>query len=295
MRIRTIKPEFWIHEGLCSLSEFTRLLAIALLNWSDDEGYFMANPAVLRGSLFPFLDDSKKIPRSLQELSGVGWIELGKDKSGREVGRVINFAKHQRVDKPKPSEIKASSVFLDSSKNDLGRVLDASKEEWKGKEEERKGKEHECFADVLSSASSRKPRAKSDFVDEPRFADADSAEFREVMAEWLDYKTQRRERYLEIGWQKLLAGQRQYSTAHVRASVAKSISNNWKGLFTDKITDSEAALHEVVITPPPSEPQETDDPDWLLKRWEQSKAKEAAEQAALCTPPDDIKEDSEWS
>jgi hypothetical protein len=135
MRIRTIKPEFWMHEGLCKCSEFSRLLAVALLNWSDDEGYFMANPILIRGQVFPFEDDSKKVPRSLQELSSVGWIRIGNDDQGRSVGMVINFAKHQRVDKPKPSTIKASSVFQDASKNDLGRIQDASKEEGKGMEQ----------------------------------------------------------------------------------------------------------------------------------------------------------------
>ena len=132
MRIRTIKPEFWLHEGLCGCSEFARLLALALLNWSDDEGYFMAHPSLIRGSLFPFLDDSKNIPRSLQDLSRVGWIELGKDDQGRPVGRVTNFLKHQRIDKPQASKIKGSSVFLEHSKNDLGTILDDSQGEWKG-------------------------------------------------------------------------------------------------------------------------------------------------------------------
>ena len=139
MRIRTIKPEFWMHEGLCKCSEFTRLLAIALLNWSDDEGYFMANPILIKGQVFPFLDDSKMIPRSLQDLSRVGWIQLGKDDQQRDVGMVVNFAKHQRVDKPKPSNIKGCSAFQDASKIDLGSIQDASKEEWKGKEMERNG------------------------------------------------------------------------------------------------------------------------------------------------------------
>lgn len=132
MRIRTIKPEFWLHEGLCGCSEFARLLAIALLNWSDDEGYFMAHPSLIRGSLFPFLDDSKNIPRSLQDLSRVGWIELGKDDQGRPVGRVTNFLKHQRIDKPQASKIKGSSVFLEPSKNDLGTITDDSQGEWNG-------------------------------------------------------------------------------------------------------------------------------------------------------------------
>jgi len=150
MRIRTIKPEFWTHEGLSSLSEFSRLLAIALLNWADDEGYFMANPILIRGQVFPFLDDSKMIPRSLQDLSRVGWIQLGRDDQGRDVGMVMNFAKHQRVDKPKPSCIKGNFQFQDASKTNHGSVQDTSKEEGKGKEG--KGKEGNLcpLADVLA-------------------------------------------------------------------------------------------------------------------------------------------------
>lgn len=123
-----------MHEGLCNCSEFTRLLAIALLNWSDDEGYFMANPILIRGQVFPFLDDSKIIPRSLQDLSRVGWITLGKDDQDRDVGFVINFTKHQRVDKPKPSSIKGNFRFQDDSKTIPRFIQDASKEEGNGKE-----------------------------------------------------------------------------------------------------------------------------------------------------------------
>jgi len=128
-----------MHEGLCGKSEFTRLLAIALLNWADDEGYFLANPVLIRGQVFPFLDDSTKIPRALQDLSSVGWIDLGSDDQGRSVGKIKNFSKHQRVDKPNASKLKASSVFVDDSKNVLGLLLEDSKEEGKGMEEERNG------------------------------------------------------------------------------------------------------------------------------------------------------------
>jgi DNA replication protein DnaT len=141
MRIRTIKPEFWMHEKLAEKSEFTRLLAIAILNWADDEGYFMANPTLIKGQLFPFLDDSKIIPRSIQDLSSVGWIELSEDEDGRSIGRVTNFAKHQRVDKPKPSIIKPLWGFQDASKTHPRSIQDASKEEGKGKEGNRNGKE----------------------------------------------------------------------------------------------------------------------------------------------------------
>jgi hypothetical protein len=139
MRIRTIKPEFWMHEKLAEKSEFTRLLAIAILNWADDEGYFMANPTLIKGQLFPFLDDSKIIPRSIQDLSSVGWIELSEDEDGRSIGRVTNFAKHQRVDKPKPSIIKPLWTFQDASKMHPRSIQDASKEEGKGMERNRNG------------------------------------------------------------------------------------------------------------------------------------------------------------
>lgn len=141
MRIRTIKPEFWLHEGLCRCSEFTRLLAIALLNWADDEGYFLAHPNLIKGSLFPFVDDSKNVPGSLQELSRVGWIELGQDDQQRSVGRILNFSKHQRVDKPQASKIKASSTFQDQSKIVPRIILDDSTRERNGKEENGTGKD----------------------------------------------------------------------------------------------------------------------------------------------------------
>lgn len=140
MRIRTIKPEFWTHESLCACSEFTRLLAIALLNWADDHGYFLAHPNLIKGSLFPFDECSSKIPGSLDELSRVGWIEVGKDTQGRKVGRIKNFAKHQRVDRPQASKIKDSSTFDEGSSNDRRMIDDGSTEEGNGKEGNKEGK-----------------------------------------------------------------------------------------------------------------------------------------------------------
>jgi hypothetical protein len=157
MRIRTIKPDFWQNETIAGLPEFTRLVAIALLNYADDHGYFMANPKLIHGNLFPFEEDSKKVPRSIQELSRVGYLELGKDEKGRDVARVINFTKHQRVDKPKPSIIKENCTFQDESKTNPRHVQDASKEEGNGMEQ---GKGNEtAIASSLSRGSLEELRA----------------------------------------------------------------------------------------------------------------------------------------
>lgn len=147
MRIRTVKPDFWTHEIMAGLPEFTRLLALALLNYADDEGYFMASEKLIQGTLFPFLDDSKKIPRAIQELSRMGYLQLGFLPDGRKAGCIVNFTKHQRVDKPKTSSIKACMIIQDESENNLGCFDDASQEEWKGMEEEvehGKGKDLSC-------------------------------------------------------------------------------------------------------------------------------------------------------
>lgn len=126
MRIRTIKPEFWMNEKLAGCSEFARLLSIALLNWADDEGYFRANPQLIRGALFPFLDDSKKIPRAIQELSGIGYLMVGSDDDGDQIGKIVKFLNHQRIDKPQKSILKQKAQFQECSKSDQGIVLDDS-------------------------------------------------------------------------------------------------------------------------------------------------------------------------
>lgn len=117
MRIRTVKPTFWKSETLASISKEHRLLAIALLNYADDEGYFMANEALIRGECFPFDEDSKSVRGGLQELSRIGYIALGESSDGQKIGRIPNFLEHQRIDKASPSKIKEKSVTWDDSTN----------------------------------------------------------------------------------------------------------------------------------------------------------------------------------
>lgn len=125
MRIRTIKPTFWKSETMSSISKESRLLAIALLNYADDEGYFMANEALIRGECFPFDNDSKSIRRGLQELSKIGYIALGTTADGQKIGRVCTFLEHQRIDKASPSKIKEKTITWDDSTN-TPRVLQES-------------------------------------------------------------------------------------------------------------------------------------------------------------------------
>lgn len=107
MRIRTVKPEFWSHPVLSGQPDDVRLAALGILNMADDEGYFLAKPAFVRSTLWPFDDDSTKARRVLATLTAVGYIDLREHPSHGEIGLVINFTKHQRIDRPSPSKIRA--------------------------------------------------------------------------------------------------------------------------------------------------------------------------------------------
>jgi hypothetical protein len=104
-RIRTIKPDFWLNESIASISSEAALLAIGLLNYADDEGYFNANPLLIKAAVFPIRDTSCIATVLLRELSNIGYIELFNDTSGRLFGRVSNFKEHQVINKPTPSKI----------------------------------------------------------------------------------------------------------------------------------------------------------------------------------------------
>lgn len=114
-RIRTIKPEFWTHEDLSALPEATHMLAAALLNHADDEGYFNANPGLVRAACCPLREPSVSVQDSLSSLSSVGYLMLGTGADGKRYGRIVKFDDHQRVNRPTPSKIKALPIVWDNS------------------------------------------------------------------------------------------------------------------------------------------------------------------------------------
>ena len=128
MRIRSIKEGFWQSETLASIPKDSRLLAIAILNYADDEGYFMDVPQVIRGVLFPFDDDSSSVRRGLDDLSSIGYIRRGTTHDGKRVCHIVNFCAHQRIDRSNPSKIAglvASWDQFDESSTSPRRVLES--------------------------------------------------------------------------------------------------------------------------------------------------------------------------
>lgn len=142
MRIRTIKPEFWKHFRMSKLSAEARLLAIGLLNFADDEGYFQAHPALIRGELMPFAEKTSHIPKLLTDLEGIGYLRLYQSDKGEPMGHIVNFLVHQRINRPTQSRHSRAThaQLTESSVSTHAQLTDDSLLEWKGnKEREEEG------------------------------------------------------------------------------------------------------------------------------------------------------------
>jgi hypothetical protein len=115
-RIRTIKPEFWRNRQLANLPEFTRLVAIALLNIADDEGFFESDAMLIRGDVFPYLEDYRRITVALRELSCIGYITIRDTTQKGAIGYIENFSKHQVISNKSKSKLR--QFYNENQEND---------------------------------------------------------------------------------------------------------------------------------------------------------------------------------
>jgi len=97
-RIRTIKPEFWSDEKLSTLTAIDRLVFLGLIGMADDYGRIHDNIKVIDAFVFP--NSSETVRESVANLSRIGRVRRGNASNGKAVIEIVNWAKHQRVDKP---------------------------------------------------------------------------------------------------------------------------------------------------------------------------------------------------
>ena len=151
MRIRTIKPDFWMDETIGELTIPARLMFIALLNYADDDGNFKVSIKQIKVHTFPY--DDINILTLLQELTKHNLIRLYVVE-GLSYCNITNFKKHQRINRPTPSihpqfnehSVSTHVLFIESSQRKEGR------KEGKGKEEERIKEEKENISfDVVNN------------------------------------------------------------------------------------------------------------------------------------------------
>lgn len=149
-RIRTIKPDFWRDEKLSTISAEAALLAIGLLNHADDDGYFNANIKLIEADVFPLRELSRSCTVLLQELHSIGYIALFSGTDDKRYGQIVNFDKHQVINKKNSSKIKPLIGLPEDYRSDTV-VLPVGME--KEKEGKRNGKERNLPCTVTGTES----------------------------------------------------------------------------------------------------------------------------------------------
>lgn len=105
-----IDPEFWSDEKISNLSLRSRLLFIGIWNYSDDEGVIKARSEFLKSSVFPYDEvSSEEITECVNELCRQNLIFKYEIQS-QSYAIILNFKKHQVINKPVPSKLPKPSI-----------------------------------------------------------------------------------------------------------------------------------------------------------------------------------------
>lgn len=112
-RNRILKSNFWQDERFFNLSYECKLLALAILNFADDEGNFKTNLNLIKGFCFPFLKSDKLLISMFKSLYDIGYICFYENSESETFGNIKNFRINQSINKPKKSKfIMSKSVLI---------------------------------------------------------------------------------------------------------------------------------------------------------------------------------------
>ncbi len=147
-RIRTIKPEFFRHEGLQDLEagnpgSCVMLVFAGLWGHCDKAGRFEWKPRTLKLDILPFIDFD--MSKTLGLLCGAGFVRMY-EVEGRQYGEILSFEKHQRItgkesqdpEKHPPPNDEEQGCSPGNAGETPGKQ--AGRQEGKGREEEGKRK-----------------------------------------------------------------------------------------------------------------------------------------------------------
>ncbi|MCC0094648.1 hypothetical protein K7B10_07595 [Streptomyces flavotricini] len=106
-RIRTIKPEMFLSEDVASVDISAMVTFIGLLTQADDNGRFLAHPAIIAGFLWALRAEHtpEHVANDLEQLEAAGLIcrYIGCD--GKKYLHIVTWEKHQKIDRPSASRV----------------------------------------------------------------------------------------------------------------------------------------------------------------------------------------------
>lgn len=114
-RIRTIKPEFWEHEGVAALPMGARLLFVASWNFADDEGLLRWNAVWLASRAFPYDLDAGLLTVAdvqgwMDQLAAANLVLPYQGANRQRYGWIVSFRKHQKINRPSPTRLPVPSI-----------------------------------------------------------------------------------------------------------------------------------------------------------------------------------------
>jgi|LakMenEpi03Aug12_release.lakeMendotaPanAssembly.Ray.scaffolds.fasta_scaffold295198_2 hypothetical protein len=240
MRIRTVKPEFFTHEGIFEAEQSSglplRLAFIGLWCAADREGRFRWQPRRLGIQILPY--DDLDFSRVLDALTTRGFLVKYRVK-GASFGCIPSFIRHQVINNkesdsvlPDPNE-ETSENISNQAENDASATREARVDhatatplfldQGEGKGREGKGKEGNAASPWHVALGLEMPEA---LRTEPCM---------EAARLWLKYKSERREGYKSIGLKTALTQwATEYTPATFPAAVNSSVAANYAGLFPSK-------------------------------------------------------------
>jgi hypothetical protein len=217
MRIRTIKPEFFNHEGIYDAEHETKLpLRLAFIGlWcaADREGRFKWEPRRLKTQIMPY--DSCDFSRVLDALATRAFIVRYASDTG-DFGCIPSFGKHQVINnRERPSELPdpCDCNVFDASATREARVRHAGKAEGKGKEGNKEGKGRE--------------QGTSDDYALP----FDSVDFVTFWSNWKQHLKEKKKPLGETARKQQLAKLKEMGEHRAIAALKHSMENNWQGIF----------------------------------------------------------------
>jgi hypothetical protein len=215
MRIRTVKPEFFTHEGLFELEKETSLpirVAFAGL-WcaADREGRFKWEPRRLGVQILPY--DQVDFSRVLDALTTRGFTRRYRVDE-KDFGVIPSFPIHQVINnREKESELPEPCNYLDSDACATREppVSHAGKAEGKGKEgnKEGKGKEQEQSLPLP--------------FDDPDFIDA--------WGDWIQHRKEKKKPLTPTSIKLQLQTLKEMGLERAIQAIDHSIEKGWTGIF----------------------------------------------------------------
>jgi len=218
MRIRTVKPDFFLHEDLAALSPLHRIVFIGLWCAADRAGRFEWRPNRLKVQIVPY--DRCDFDKILSELVESGFVTRYVV-NGAEYGAIPSWERHQWVNHreavsiiPHPDE---GEPFLGTPRHaeeNLGNPRTIM-EYRKGKEGKGKDKDACGLSPVTPLLSS-------------------SPDFLSAWAEWEQHRREIKHPLTPTAAKQQIARLDAMGPERATAAIRNSIANGWRGLFEPK-------------------------------------------------------------